>query len=122
MASGTDVRREAGAGQLEDEKRMKLSRLLKDARRRKGWQTERLAEEATRWLAALAASQELSAEEREAAANLLAGSGVTTHHVARLENFPAYPMSTPERRVRLLAVVLALGLDRAQVNRLAGGL
>ena len=46
---------------------------------------------------------------------------VTKRHIEGLLNCPARPLANPERVARLLAVCLVLGLDRAKVNRLAGG-
>lgn len=50
----------------------------------------------------------------------LADIEVTPKEVEAMEACPAMPTSNPERRVRLLAVVLALGVDRATVSKLVG--
>jgi hypothetical protein len=109
---------------LELEKRAALSRVLREARDRRGWSQEQAAEHATLALRTAFPAADgnggsgASGEERAASAAI----EITRHHVATLENCPASPISTVARRSRLLGLVLALGLDRGEINRLAGGL
>lgn len=106
---------------LELRKRAKLSEYLREGRERAGLSVEKLAETAE--LAGRAAADDprfsiFSKKDREA----LRGISVTRHHVYRLENCPARPLSSRAGRMRLLAICLALDLRVRDVNRLAGGI
>lgn len=94
----------------------RLSRLVRETRLAKGWSRPRLARSATAHLS------RLSAAELELR-GMPAGVEATTRYVETLEGrrFES-AMLTNERRGRLLGVVLALGLDRELVNRIAGGI
>ena len=106
-------------GRLSHEARAAFSRYLFDGRRVKGWSQERTAEAAAGALAAhLAVDKVIPEEERTA----MAAVEITWQHVAGLEGCPAFPLGSPERRARVLGIVLALGLDRAKINHLAGGI
>lgn len=81
-----------------------LSDMIEEARAARGWSQEQLA----------AAANDATGQVSEDG-DLL----IERHHIQTLEGSPRFPLS---RRDILLAVVVALELDRAQVNRLAGGL
>ncbi len=114
-----DMEKRSSGRKLERSKRAALSEALANARAAKGWSQDRVAEEATSALRLAAINEpEASVEEREMWASI----EVTRHHVFKVENSPANPISTLERRARLLGLTLALGVDRSLINRLAGGL
>lgn len=104
------------------EKSAALGDLLQGARRAKGWSLDRTEEEASTMLRLLVESPDLSAHERSVAGRLARDGGVTRYHIANFEDLPRHPLTPVERRIRLMALVLALGVDVAKVNRLAGGL
>ena len=102
------------------EKRAALSKLLRSKRIAAKLGQAALAEAAEDALR-VAANPTATDENREIWGQV----EVTWRHVAALENCPARPLENPERVARLLGVVLVLerlevGLDRAQVNQLAG--
>lgn len=99
------------------EKRAALSRLLREALGKRRWSYARLAEKAEQ-AARHAAHEQIFASDREICLEI----SVTRHHIARLLNCPAAPLGCPARRARLLGVALALGIELAKINRLAGGL
>lgn len=105
-------------------KRAALSELIRKARLAKRWSQERLADRAEAALRHEAACLVAQATRHDAAddASLYVAVEVTRHHVATLENCPARPLSDAARRARLLGIVVALELDRARVNQLAGGI
>lgn len=105
------------------ERRAALSVLITHARNEKGWSQIELADQATMAVDGLAEAME-SAGVAAAAEEIAAWEGleITRHHVWHLENCPVRPLHTHERRGRLLAVCLALGVSRDRVNRLAGGI
>ena len=104
---------------LDPQQRGDLSRLLRDARLEKGWSVEDLIQYALEALEEqLGRSEHLYPDEISSWKRL----DITRHHVATLENCPSRPLSDVCRRGRLLAICLALGLDRDQVNRLSGGI
>ena len=70
--------------------------MLKTARESKGWSREKAAE--------------------------MAGGDLNCHHVVYFEQCPLHPLREPARRDRLSALAEALGVDFAEVNRLAGGI
>lgn len=103
---------------LELDKRLALSRLIYEARAARGWNQEEAAEAATECLRVAAREDEdASTEEREMWQTI----EITRHAVSTLENFPSNPIISLARRSCLLGLTLALGLDRAVVNRLCGG-
>jgi hypothetical protein len=104
---------------IEIEKRATLSVTIVRARAEKGWSREQLAVEAEAALRQEAGrnGNRATREERD----LWEAIDITQHAIRTLEGCPSAPLASPERRARLLGVALALGLDRALVNRLAGG-
>lgn len=105
---------------LEEEKRAALSRALREGRERKRWNVDKTAEEAMKLLRQAAQVDDQHRSPRET--RLYREIEISRHHVTTLEHCPATPLSTLERRVRLLGIVLALELDAALINRLAGGI
>lgn len=102
-------RRRIGFGQ-----RQALAELVQAARTSKGWTRPRLARVATSRLLHAAETLEVSG---------LRAVTVTTRHVERIEwALTTYPLGNAERRARMLGIALALDLDRAEVNRIAGGI
>jgi hypothetical protein len=110
------------AGLIDREARAKLGDYLEDARVARGWTMEAAAEQATHQLERLAEDETLTTTERAVARWIVEDGGITRHYISGIENQPAHPLTPIERRIRLLALVLALGADRARVNRLAGGI
>ena len=103
---------------LPEGQRAALSAMIRQAREGKDWSLEQLARAAT------AASQRRGGNARglPAQAGIWAITKLSRHHVSGLESCPASPMSDADKRARLLGVALALDLDRARVNELAGGI
>ena len=98
---------------LDDETRFAFSRLLKEAREKRGWNGELLAEKADEALSeAISNGHPVSAAELEVWRSL----EISSQAVYAFERFPAYPLQTVARRGRLLGIVLALGLDPAEVR------
>ena len=104
------ARRRSRLGRVQ---RVALAEMIEGARKAKGWTQERLAMVATNRLK--------SAPDDLALAGLRAVL-VTRRFVQCLENCHPQPMGNAERRARLLGVCLALDLDRAEVNLIAGGI
>ena len=94
--------------------RQAIAERIEQARRAKGWTRPRLAQAATNRL-------KMSSDELKRG-----GMEPVTVHVRAVESLEAglftYPFGNPVRRARLLGIVLALDLDRAEINLIAGGI
>jgi len=99
-----------------------LATMIRRARDARGWSREALAVEAEACLRDSAADFVtpiyVTAEERKIWREV----DVTSRHIEGLECGPVLPLGRGDRRARLRGVCLALGLDFAEVNRIAGGL
>lgn len=96
------------------EARGALAEMIQSARVAKGWTRPRLARAATSRL------RECADDLRRAG---LAPVTVTPRMIECLELATStYPLGNSERRSRLLGIALALDLDRAEVNLIAGGI
>lgn len=113
---------------IDPRRRAELSILIREARESRRWSQERLADRAEAALRRQARqvdgeySTGSTAPEPNGDLGLYLRVEISRHHVATLENCPARPLGDAERRARLMGIVLALGLDRAVVNQLAGGI
>jgi hypothetical protein len=97
---------------VEHAQRAELGDLIRAARLERGWSRTTLARAATRHLAAFEDA------ERYGIHRVVVLRGVVTY----LENgLNTAPLGNAERRAKLLGIALALDLDRAEVNLLAGG-
>jgi hypothetical protein len=107
---------------IPEESRAKLSRMIREARERRGWSQEHLSIEAENALRLAAADFRsptyVTSEERVKWREI----DISPQHVTRMEGCPWFPLGRGDRRARLRGVCLALGLDFAEVNRIAGGL
>lgn len=105
---------------LSPRRRYELTEYLRAAAQRRGLSYEDLAELTERRLREAVAKGDaaLDDDERRLAGEIEVG----VSHVSRLMTFPANPLGTPSSRVRFLGLVLALGVDRSEASRLAGGL
>jgi hypothetical protein len=106
---------------LSEPKRAAFTLFIVEAMKSRRMSSERLADAATDALSKVGAGPPppgATDEEIE----LWRDMTVTAHEINKLRRFPARPMATPRSRAVLLGVTIALGLDRAQVNRLAGGI
>ncbi len=106
---------------LEPDQRAEIAKLIRGANGQRPIKLsiEALAEAAEQALRRAADEEQHATDaERELWRRL----EITRHHVATMRNLPARPLNDPERRARLLGIVLALGIDRAAMNRWAGGL
>lgn len=106
---------------LSRDKRYLLSRYIDEAMKKARVSEERLADMATEALSNLATSPAPAGVTQEEMA-LWSTFIVGRTQVSRLRNFPSRPFSTPYSRAVILGVTIALGLDRATVNRMAGGI
>ena len=99
-----------------------LAAMIRHTRDARGWSREALAVEAEACLRSSAADFVtpiyVTTEERKIWREV----DVTSRHIEGLEGRPVLPLGRGERRARLRGVCLALGLDFAEVNRVAGGL
>lgn len=112
----------ARAEHLPRESQEYLGQKIREARIAKGWSREALsvaAEAALRARAADFLSPLYATTETRA---LWRTVEVSFDHVKAMERGPVMPLARGERRARLLGVCLALGLDRAELNEVAGGL
>ncbi len=115
--------RGATQARLPRQQRTELAALLAAVREERGWSRTQLVNAAARYLRQ--AAEELGLEPKDPRRP----ASIDPQHVEYLEGAPANPVSRPDRRVRLLAIVLALGVEpadqavlRAKVNVLAGGI
>lgn len=99
--------------------RAEVSRLLREAKGSgRRWTYESIAETASAELLERSKAPGVSEAERE----LWERFEVTVSQVRTLLTFPANPTGDPARRAALLGVCLALDVDLAAMNRVAGGI
>lgn len=114
--------RDARHEHLPPESRQALGRMILEAREAHGWSRERLSVEAEECLRKAARDFVtpiyVTSEERV----LWREIDITSNHIQALEAGPVLPLGRGPRRARLRGVCLALGLDFAEINRIAGGL
>lgn len=110
---------------LPPERRAQLSAMIEEGMKRTRLGPTELAAEAQTMLRTAALHRDFSwvggVEPMAREVELWLSLRITKRHIEGLLNCPARPLANPERVARLLAVCLVLGLDRAKVNRLAGG-
>ena len=99
-----------------------LAAKIRGAREIKGWSRERLSVEAENSLRIAAADFMtpifVTTEERQIWREI----EISSRCIELMERRPVLPLGRGDRRARLRGVCLALGLDFAEVNRIAGGL
>lgn len=106
---------------LSPEATEKLAETLRAARMAKGWSREKLsveAEEALRRRAGDFRSPLFATTETRQLWRSIEISSMDIYH---MEKRPVLPLGRDHRRARLLGVCLALELDRALINEIAGG-
>lgn len=107
-------RRDGRQRRITGAQRDALAALVQDARRAKGWTRPQLA---------MIATSRLERIPGDLARAGLEPVAVSKQAIEQLESgAPTQPMGTALRRARLLGIVLALGLDRAEVNLIGGGI
>ena len=105
---------------LSIEMRSKLTEFLRREMKAKNFTFESLAEEAERRIHEAASRRDPALDEEDIA---LAGEiEVSTRNAYSLMTFPSNPLGKRDSRIRFLGIVLALGVDRSEASRLAGGL
>lgn len=106
---------------LSPQKRYTLTCYIIEAMEKSGLSEERLADLATDALVRLGGGP-IPFGVTEDEMRLWRTHVVTRSEVHGLRDFHARPLATPTSRAVLLGVTIALGLDRATVNRMAGGI
>ena len=122
--SGPFTRRRPGRQHLDGEQRLRLAEAIATGRALRGWSAEQLARQAQSRIRSPSPAEEEHATTTES--RRWSALSVTAHQVRAFESPAnnAHPLGLPERRARLLGIVLALGdaIDRQAVNRAAGGI